>query len=153
MKKLMTTIALILLIWMFLLCVLLIYRTVRAEEAHELVPVRITGYCLKGRTASGIETQPGICAFRKEDLGKIARIYNADKQLIGEYLIADTGKKGGAIRRGEVVDIWQETRAACFAITQNGFIEVVEPQEGVEEDDEEAGKEDDSGMLGDPPEG
>ena len=104
----------------------------RAEEP-ELIPVKITGYNLRGTTASGIETQPGICAYRKEDIGKIARIYNADKELIGEYLIADTGKKGGAIRRGEVVDIWQETRAACFAITQNGFIQVVE-QEGGEND-------------------
>ena len=153
MKKLMTTIALILLIWMFLWCVLLIYRTARAEEAHELVPVRITGYCLKGRTASGIETQSGICAYRREDIGKTANIYNANMELIGTFLIADTGRKGGAIRRGEAVDIWKETRAECFALTQNGFIEVVEPQEGVEADDKEAGKEDDSGVLGDSSEG
>lgn len=119
-----------------------------------MVPVRITGYCLKGRTASGIETQPGICAYRREDIGKTANVYNADMELIGTFLIADTGRKGGAIRRGEAVDIWKETRAECFALTQNGFIEVVEPpQEGVEEDDEEAGKEDDPGMLGDSPEG
>ena len=153
MKKLMTTIALILLIWMFLLCVLLVFRVARAEEAHELIPVRITGYCLKGRTASGIETQPGICAYKREDIGKTANVYNADMELIGTFLIADTGRKGGAIRRGEAVDIWKATRAECFALTQNGFIEVVEPQEGVEEDDEEAGKEDDPGMLGDSSEG
>ena len=135
------------------MCALLIFRVARAEEAHELVPVRITGYCLKGRTASGIETQPGICAYKREDIGKTANVYNADMELIGTFLIADTGRKGGAIRRGEAVDIWKATRAECFALTQNGFIEVVEPQEGVEEDDEEAGKEDDPGMLGDPPEG
>ena len=121
------------LIWMILWCVLSIYLVARAEEP-DLQPVKITGYNLKGITASGIETQPGICAYRKEDIGKIARIYNADKQLIGEYLIADTGKRGGAIRRGEVVDIWQETRAACFAITQNGFIEIVD-QKGEEGND------------------
>ena len=132
MKKLITMIAALMLIWTILFCVLSIYLVARAEEP-ELIPVKITGYNLRGTTASGIETQPGICAYRKEDIGKIARIYNADKELIGEYLIADTGKKGGAIRRGEVVDIWQETRAACFAITQNGFIQVVE-QEGGEND-------------------
>ena len=93
-----------------------------------MVPVKITGYCLKGKTASGIETQPGICAYRREDIGKIANIYNADMELIGTFLIADTGRKGGAIRRGEAVDIWQETRKACFALTQDGFIEVVEKE-------------------------
>ena len=117
---------------MILWCVLSIYLVARAEEP-ELIPVKITGYNLRGTTASGIKTQPGICAYRKEDIGKIARVYNSDKELIGEFLIADTGRKGGAIRRGEVVDIWQETRKACFELTQNGFIEVVElPQEGVE---------------------
>ena len=149
MKKVMWMI----LMMMFLLCVLLVYRVARAEEAHELIPVKITGYCLKGRTASGIETQPGICAFRREDIGKTANIYNADMELIGTYLIADTGRKGGAIRRGEAVDIWKETRAECFALTQNGFIEVVEPQEGAERDDQETGKEDDPGMLGDSQDG
>ena len=120
----------------FLLCVLLIFRVARAEEAHEVVPVRITGYCLRGRTASGIETQPGICAFRREDIGKTANIYNADMELIGTFLIADTGRKGGLIRQGKAVDIWMETRAECYALTQNGFIEVVEaPQEGAEQDD------------------
>ena len=88
---------------------------------------------MRGITASGIETQPGICAYRKEDIGKTARIYNADKQLIGEYLIADTGRKGGAIRRGLVVDIWRETRKECFELTQNGYIQVVDvSQEGAE---------------------
>ena len=133
MKRLLSILAGALLIWMILWCVLSIYLVARAEEP-DLQPVKITGYNLKGITASGIETQPGICAYRKEDIGKIARIYNADKQLIGEYLIADTGKRGGAIRRGEVVDIWQETRAACFAITQNGFIEIVD-QKGEEGND------------------
>lgn len=101
---------------------------------HEVVPVKITGYCLKGKTASGIETQPGICAYRREDIGKTANIYNANMELIGTFLIADTGRKGGAIRRGEAVDIWQETRKACFQLTQNGYLEIVETQEGENED-------------------
>ena len=103
----------------------------RAEEP-ELIPVKITGYNLKGITASGIETQPGICAYRKEDISKTANIYNADMELIGTFLIADTGRKGGAIRRGEAVDIWMETRKECFQLTQNGYLESVETQEGAE---------------------
>lgn len=116
---------------MILWCVLSIYLVARAEEP-ELIPVKITGYNLKGITASGIETQPGICAYRKEDIGKTANIYNADMELIGTFLIADTGRKGGAIRRGEVVDVWKETRAECFALTQSGYLQMIETQEGAE---------------------
>lgn len=132
MRRLMTIIAILMLMWMILFCALSIYLVARAEEVHEVVPVKITGYCLKGKTASGIETQPGICAYRREDIGKTANIYNANMELIGTFLIADTGRKGGAIRRGEAVDIWQETRKACFALTQDGFIEVVEKEVEIE---------------------
>ena len=55
MRRLMTIIAILMLMWMILFCALSIYLVARAEEAHEVVPVRITGYCLKGKTASGIE--------------------------------------------------------------------------------------------------
>lgn len=98
--------------------------TARAETQ----PVKITAYCLDGITASGEHTREGICAYRKEDIGKTARIYNADGELLGEYLIADTGKKGGAIRKGLAVDIWKPTREECYQTTQQGFIEIVEQE-------------------------
>lgn len=94
--------------------------------AAEKVPVHITGYCLKGITASGEETHEGICAFRPEDIGKTAKIYDADGELLGEYKISDTGRKGGGVRRGTTVDIWKPTRAECRALTQDGFIEIIE---------------------------
>ena len=106
-----------------LLAFVLAGTTVHAEA----VPVKVTGYCLKGTMANGEQTRTGVCAFRKEDIGKMARVYNADMELIGEYQICDTGK--GGVRKGTVVDIWMETRAECFALTQNGFIEVVEQEE------------------------
>ena len=97
--------------------------------AHaETQPVKITAYCLEGVTASGEHTREGICAYRKEDIGKTARIYNADGELLGEYLIADTGKKGGAIRKGLAVDIWKPSRAECYQTTQEGFIEIIEQE-------------------------
>ena len=100
--------------------------------AHaEATPVKITGYCLKGTMANGEQTRTGICAFRKEDIGKTARVYNENMELIGEYQICDTGK--GGVRKGSVVDIWKETKAECFALTQNGFIEVVEQEEQQDE--------------------
>ena len=105
--------------------ILMMPMTARAE----MQPVKITGYCLRGVTASGVEVREGICAYRKEDIGKLAKVYNSNMELIGTYEIEDTGRKGGAIRRGEAVDIWRPTRAACFELTQDGFIEVVEKEE------------------------
>ena len=105
-----------------------VFLTVPMTARAEMQPVRVTGYCISGRTASGIETQEGICAFRKEDIGKRARVYNADGELIGEYLIADTGKKGGAVRKGLAVDIWRPTKEECYSLTQQGYIEILEEE-------------------------
>ena len=109
--------------------ILMMPMTARAE----VQPVKITGYCLRGVTASGVEVREGICAYRKEDIGKLAKVYNSNMELIGTYEIEDTGRKGGAIRRGEAVDIWRSTRAACFELTQVGFIEVVEREENTDD--------------------
>lgn len=109
-------------ILVIVLACIMLPTTARAETQ----PVKITAYCLEGTTASGERTREGICAYRREDLGKTARIYNVEGELLGEYLIADTGKKGGAIRRGLAVDIWKPTRAECYQTTQEGFIEVIE---------------------------
>ena len=103
--------------------ILMMPMTARAE----VQPVKITGYCLRGVTASGVEVREGICAYRKEDIGKLANVYNSNMELIGTYEIEDTGK--GGVRKGTVVDIWKATKKECFALTQNGFIEVVEKEE------------------------
>lgn len=59
----------------------------------------------------------------------MARVYGEDGELLGEYLIADTGKKGGGVRAGTTVDIWKPTREECKALTQNGYIEIIEKTE------------------------
>ena len=99
---------------------------VQDQELEVLEPVRITGYCLQGVTASGEEVREGICAYRPEDIGKTAVIYDARQQIIGIYDILDTG--GELIRNGEVIDIWFPTKTDCFRITQEGFVQVVELQ-------------------------
>lgn len=104
--------------------VLTMYLTARAEDR---IPVKITGYCLKGRTADGTEVREGICAYRRDCIGKIARLYNTDGEHIGDYEIHDTGK--GGIRKGTVVDVWRPTRAECYALTQSGYLEIIEPEE------------------------
>ena len=97
------------------------------EELEVLEPVIITGYCLRGQTASGEYTRPGICAYRKEDIGKVAVIYDADQQIIGFYEILDTG--GEEIRKGHVIDIWFPTAEECYQITQPGFVQVLEMED------------------------
>ena len=108
---------------------LIFIEPVLAAEDSGLKRVKITGYCLQGTTASGIETQDGICAYRLEDIGKTCRVYDAEGELIGEFLIADTGKRGGGVRNGTTVDIWKPTREECKALTQNGYIEIIEKTE------------------------
>ena len=114
----------IVLVAVVILVLLTVYATARAGELQE---VKITGYCIHGTMANGEQTRTGVCAYRKEDIGRLARVYNADMELIGEYEICDTGK--GGVRKGTVVDIWKETRGECFALTQRGFIEVVDKGE------------------------
>ena len=103
--------------------ILTLYTVARAEE-RELIPVHVTGYCLNGTMANGEQTHEGAAAFRKGDIGKICRIYNEDMTLFGEFTICDTGGKN--IREGKTVDIWKPTKAECFQVTRNGFIEILE---------------------------
>lgn len=89
--------------------------TVSANELdfHEM---KATAYCLQGQTASGQYTREGICASKREWLGKIAAIYINDNDTIGDFLgyyeIEDTG--GDTIRNGYVIDIWMEDYDDCM---------------------------------------
>lgn len=98
----------------------------RAAEIEEglIQPVWITGYCIKGQTASGEETRAGICAYRPRDIGKTAMVYDADMKLIGIYEVKDTG--GQNIRSGTTLDIWFPTKEECHAITQKGYVVIVD---------------------------
>ena len=109
---------------LFLVMFLIMPLTVHAEA----VPVKITGYCLSGTMANGEEVHEGAVAYRKEDIGKTCRIYNANMELIGEFQICDTG--GKRIRQGKTVDIWRPTKKECYQMTQQGYIEILEAGEG-----------------------
>lgn len=97
-----------------------------AELDAQLKPVKITGYCLQGTMRNGEETRPGVCAYRPQDIGKIAVVYNEDMELIGTFEICDTGKK--SIRDGYVLDIWQETKEECYRLTQDGFVQILDAE-------------------------
>lgn len=64
--------------------------------------------------ANGKMPRNGICAYRKQDIGKCAIVYSMDYELIGYFEIYDTGfgrkeENGkGTIQNGNCVDIFSE---------------------------------------------
>lgn len=86
-----------------------------AEEDNiygEPIAGSATAYCLHGTTTSGQYTRHGICAGKKEWLGKTAIIYQrlpdgSIGDLIGIYEILDTGGTTG-LKTGKVLDIWTD---------------------------------------------
>ena len=65
-------------------------------------PFVATAYSLRGRTASGRQTQRGIIAADRRLLPLGTRVRLEAGRYSGEYLVADTG---GAVR-GRKIDIW-----------------------------------------------
>lgn len=76
-----------------------------------------TAYCVSGTMASGQQTRIGVCAGKKEWLGKRAYIYQRlPDGSIGDYLsdyeILDTGGTEG-LKNGTVIDVWRPTLEDC----------------------------------------
>lgn len=67
-----------------------------------------TAYILKGTTATGGSTRPGICACNTH-LGEVAIIYTLDGDYLGMYEVTDTGSSPGLVA-GRVVDVWRANR-------------------------------------------
>ena len=64
-----------------------------------------TAYVIHGKTATGIETRPGICACNPH-VGEIAIIYTLDGDYLGMYECVDKGATQGLIN-GTVIDVWR----------------------------------------------
>lgn len=81
-----------------------------------LIPMDATAYCDKGITASGEYVRIGICAAKKEYIGKTAIVYSQDNGkvtgIIGIYEIKDTGGHE-LIRAGKCIDIYMEKYEEC----------------------------------------
>lgn len=76
-----------------------------------------TAYCVSGVTASGEVTRNGICAGKKEWIGKTIILYqrlpdNSVGEMIGMYECLDTGGTDG-IREGRVIDVWCPDIDSC----------------------------------------
>lgn len=96
---------------------------VHAEEV-ELKSMHTTAYCQGTVTASGVPVREGICAVKKEWIGKTALVFANNNgqcgELIGIYECLDTGFGAdsdgdgiGSIQEGKVIDVYFSTLDRC----------------------------------------
>lgn len=71
----------------------------------DLVDFQATAYCLKGRTASGIDTRPGVIAADPRVLPLGTVVHLRAGRYTGTYRVMDTG---GRIK-GHIVDVYVPT--------------------------------------------
>lgn len=125
----------ILLLLFSLFLFLILTQPAKAEES-EPFKVHITCYIDEGITASGEHTREGICAMKKEWIGKTAIVYlrNADGtigDIYGIYEIKDCGGTDG-LKEGKVVDIWQpnlEVAKEVMKETQGlGYVQLIDTE-------------------------
>ena len=92
-----------------------------AAPSSDLIKIRATCYCEPGLTYSGCYTREGIISGRKEDIGKVAAIYEVAEDgnvgdFIGYFEFLDCGAgfdtdgdgKGDSTIRGETIDIFRD---------------------------------------------
>ena len=95
-------------------------------EAAGFQKMHTTAYILSGTTANGGTTRPYICASSIDHIGDVAIVYTLEGQYLGMYECTDTGKEGGGVRRGVVLDIWRKnmTQAESYMRLTGGKVYV-----------------------------
>ena len=81
----------------------------------EPVKMRVTCYLPTGnRTVSGCYPFIGGCAGRKEDIGKVAVLYDMDMKYVGCFVINDCGG-ASSLKNGTSIDIYRNNMADARA--------------------------------------
>ena len=95
-------------------------------EASGFQVMSTTAYILKGTTANGGTTRPGICASSIDRIGDVAIVYTLEGEYLGLYECTDTGREGGGVRAGTVLDIWKAnmTQAESYMRLTGGKVYV-----------------------------
>ena len=95
-------------------------------EAAGFQKMHTTAYILRGTTANGGTTRPGICASSIDRIGDVAIVYTLDGQFLGIYECTDTGREGGGVRAGTVLDVWRAnmTQAESYMKLTGGKVYV-----------------------------
>lgn len=85
-----------------------------------------TAYILEGTTADGGHTRPYICASSIDHIGDVAIVYTLDGDYLGMYQCTDTGREGGGVRAGRVLDVWRKnmTQATNYMRITGGQVYV-----------------------------
>lgn len=95
-----------------------------AKEPDDPFKINTTAYCCGTTTCTGVPVREGICAVKKEWIGKTALIYaNNDGEigeLLGIYECLDTGFGAdsdgdgiGSIQEGKLIDVYFPTYEQC----------------------------------------
>lgn len=77
-------------------------------EAAGFQRMHTTAYILEGTTADGGHTRPYICASSIDHIGDLAVVFTLDGDYLGMYECTDTGREGGGVRAGTVLDVWRK---------------------------------------------
>lgn len=98
----------------------LIITPIRADaneidfEANGFQLMNATAYYTGEITADGSEVHEGGCACSLDHVGDVAIIYTTNGNFLGYYECNDTGKKGGGVRNGTVIDIYRCNYTRCY---------------------------------------
>lgn len=92
--------------------------------------MRITYYLPTGnKTADGTEPYYGICAAKKDWIGKVAIIYDLNMRLIGFFEIRDTGGHT-RIKEGKCIDLFMPTIEDAKAFIKEygdyGYVQIID---------------------------
>lgn len=108
----------------FLPIILVLLLYVPAKANNEPFEMHTTAYCQGNITASGAKVRKGICAVKREWIGKLAIVYECKGgeigDVIGYYECLDTGFGGdadgdgiGSIEAGRCIDVYFPTLEEC----------------------------------------
>ena len=111
-------------LFVILVIVLLFPISANAKELDEPFKINTTAYCCGTTTCTGVPVREGICAVKKEWIGKTALIYSDNDgeigELLGIYECLDTGfgadSNGdgiGSIQEGKLIDVYFPTYEKC----------------------------------------
>lgn len=93
-------------------------QRIAKAEAGEVFQILTTAYCHGDVTATGAKTREGICAVRKEWIGKTALVWKCNEdgtqgEFLGYWECLDTGFGAdsdgdgiGSIEEGKVIDMF-----------------------------------------------
>lgn len=82
-------------------------------EAQGFIKMATTAYCVGHHTADGSEVHEGGCASSLDRIGCVAIVYTLDGEFIANLEVNDTGKAGGGVRRGVVLDVYRSDYDRC----------------------------------------